>query len=142
MIRGRRYSRYHASPTTSVAGQREREPGCHHHVGEHARKDGQEDYDLQDSSRDGTEVRLEDVDEGILGLTEQVAQAVRDRDEEADDHEQAGRHRDVVGPDHGERGDGSGVVGLLGQVRGPFPADEAVQREQRRQDEAVPEGPA
>jgi hypothetical protein len=85
---------------------------------------------------------LEDVDEGILGLAEKIGHAVRDRDEEPDDHEQAGRHRHVVGPDHGERRDGPGVVGLFGQVRGALPPDEAVQGKQRGQHEAVPEGPA
>ena len=96
----------------------------------HAREDGQEDRYLQDSSGDGTEVALEDVDEGVLGLAEKIGQAVRDRDEESDDHEQACRDRHVVGPDHGVRGHGPGVLGLLGQVRGAFPPDEAVQGEQ------------
>jgi hypothetical protein len=104
--------------------------------------DRQEDRYLQDAGRDGAEVTLEDVDQRVLRLAEDICYAVRDRDEEADDHEQARRHRHVVGPDHGERRDGPGVVGLLGQIRGALPADEAVQREQRGQHEAVPERPA
>jgi hypothetical protein len=85
---------------------------------------------------------LEDVDQGVLGLPQKVSHAVGYRDEESDDHEQACCYGHVVRADHGERRDGSGVVGLLGEICRALPSDEAVHRKQGGQDEAVPEGTA